>query len=105
MTCSILSAIIASPAPNRYGRQSLLRNAANLAGGGAPAVSAVISSDGAASSSSRTWGGMPQAEHIEPLFSGGRRGRLGQPATSTVVLPQLVPQPRVVPPRDRAGPC
>src|SRR6201999_4083402 len=94
MTCSILSAIIASPAPNRYGRQSLLRNAANLAGGGVPAVSAVISSDGAASSSSRTWVGMPQAEHIEALFSGSFGGAAwGWPATLTVVLSQLVPQP------------
>src|ERR1700754_3880717 len=79
MTCSILSAIIASPAPNRYGRQSLLRNAANLAGGGDPAVSAVISSDGAASSISRTWVGIPQAEHIDAaLRSLGVRSAWGR---------------------------
>ena len=82
----MLSAIIASAAPNRYGRQSLFRSAANLAGGGVPALSAVISSDGATSSSSRTCVGMPQAEHISdgsPVvfrsFPVRGSGRSGQP--------------------------
>src|ERR1700759_651268 len=98
----MLSAIMASPAPNRYGRQSRLRSAANLAGGAVPAVRAVIWSDGATSSTSTTWVGMRQAGHMEPQFSGvgvagvvragGGRGA-AQP-TPTVVLGQLVPQAR-----------
>src|ERR1700753_1076243 len=98
----MLTAIMASPAPNRYGRQSRLRSAANLAGGAVPAVRAVIWSEGGTSATSTTWVGMPQAEHMEAQFSGvgvgvtgvvragGGRGA-AQP-TPTVVLGQLVPQ-------------
>src|SRR5690242_13713358 len=48
ITCSTLSAIIARAAPKRYGRQSLLRSAANLRG----------------LSSTTTWVGTPQAAHM-----------------------------------------
>src|ERR1700753_251798 len=98
----MLSAIMASPAPNRYGRQSRLRSAANLAGGAVPAVRAGIWSEGGTSSTSTTWVGMSHAEHMEPQFSGGGGRRAAgaggaggaAPPPPTVVLGKLVPQAR-----------
>src|SRR5690348_15503021 len=64
MTCSTLSAIIDSAAPNRYGRQSRLRNAANFSGGVVTADDGGASTVAVASGSTMTWVAMPQAAHM-----------------------------------------
>src|SRR5262245_23761762 len=68
MTCSTLSAIIASAAPNRYGRQSGWRRAANFRGAGADATG-----DGWPASATGTWVAIPQAAHTS-VTSGKQLG-------------------------------
>src|ERR1700685_2841513 len=73
MTCSMLSAIMASAAPPRYSRQAGLRSAANLAGCAARRPAPCPVSGGSAGSTTATCVGTPQAAHIvsTPAVLGG----------------------------------